>query len=150
VLATVAVAAIVLLLSRARLAPGVATETPSAPASAGQPTATSSAIPTPTATTTPTTTPDPAAAALRALDQVDSAINQLRGGADGLSGKEAHDLTDTAAEVRRDLERGEMADARTAAQRLADKADKLTKGMPDDRARILTDAIANLIEAIPA
>ena len=150
VLLTVAVAAIVLLLPRAGLVPGVATETPSAPASAGLPTAISSAIPTPTASTTPTTTPDPAAAALRALDQVDSAINQLRGGSDGLSGKEAHDLTDTAAEVRRDLERGEMADARTAAQRLADKADKLTKGMRADRARTLNDAIRNLIEAIPA
>ena len=43
-----------------------------------------------------------------------------------------------------------MADARTAAQQLADRADKLTKGMSADRARILTDAIENVIEAIPA
>ncbi len=146
----VAVAAIVLLLPRAGLLPGVATETPSAPPSAGLSTGTSSPAPTPSPTAAPTETPDPAAAALRALDQVGLAINQLRGGSDGLTGKEAHDLTDLAAAVRRDLVGGQMADARAAAQQLADRADKLTKGMADDRARILTDAIANLIEAMPA
>ena len=148
-LVAVAVAAIILLLPRAGLIPGAATETPSAPPSAGQPTGTFSPTPTATPSTAPTDTPDPAAAALRALDQVDSAINQLRGHG-GFTGKEAGELTDLAAAVRRDLERGEMADARTAAQQLADRADKLTKGMSADRARILTDAIENVIEAIPA
>jgi eukaryotic-like serine/threonine-protein kinase len=148
-LVAAAVTAIVLLFPRVGLLSGIATETPSTGPSAGQPTGTTSASPTPTSSATPTDTPDPAAAALRALDQVGTAINQLRGHG-GLTGKEAGELTGLATAVRRDLEGGQMADARTAAQGLADRADKLTKGMPDDRARILSDAIANLIEAIPA
>ena len=147
-LVAAAVAAIVVLLPRAGLVPGVSTETTSPPPS--EPSASSNATPTLAATTAPTDTPDPAAAALAALDKVGSAINQLRGGRDGLTGKDAGELSDLATAVRRELDSGDMAGARIAAQHLADRADKLTKGMSDDRARILTDAVANLIDAIPA
>jgi hypothetical protein len=109
-----------------------------------------SAQPTASPAASPTPTPDPAAPALAALDRVVVAIDGAKGGHDGLNGKSAGELLDAAAEIRRELEAGDFRAARTAAERLADKADKATKGLDAQRAAALRDAIAALIEAIPA
>jgi serine/threonine-protein kinase len=142
-----AVVAVILLALPRGGDPGtpLATATPvvSVPASpSAQPTASPAASPTPT--------PDPAAPALAALDRVVVAIDGAKGGHDGLNGKTAGELLDAAAEIRRELEAGDFRAARTAAERLADNADKATTGLDAQRAAALRDAIAALIEAIPA
>ena len=78
-----------------------------------------------------------------------TAIDQARGGPDGLNGKDAGDLLNLAGDVRRDLEAEQFGDALAAAQHLSDRADKLTKGVNSERARNISDAIDALIEAIP-
>jgi serine/threonine-protein kinase len=142
-----AVVAVILLALPRGGDPGtpLATATPvvSVPASpSAQPTASPAASPTPT--------PDPAAPALAALDRVVVAVDGAKVGHDGLNGESAAELLDAAAEIRRELEAGDFRAARTAAERLADKADKATKGLDAQRAAALRDAIAALIEAIPA
>ena len=144
-----AVVAIVLLLPGTGLFPGAVTATPTPAATA---LASASVAPTPTASPTavPTATPDPAAPALSALSDVVAAIDAARGGSDGLNGKDAGELLNLANDVRRHLEDEQMADARAAADKLAEHAAKITKGVDDERARRITDAIEVLIDAIPA
>jgi tRNA A-37 threonylcarbamoyl transferase component Bud32 len=144
----VAVIVIVALLPGGGLFPGAATETPSTSPSAA-PTASAAPSPSPSPTTIPSPTPDPAAPALAALDQVVIAIDQAKGGPDGLNGKDAGELLDLAGDVRRLLEDQQFDDARAAAERLSDRADKVTKGVDQERAQHIRDAIAALIEAIP-
>lgn len=57
----------------------------------------------------------------------------------------ARELLNLTEDVRASLEAGELAEARAAAERLEGRADDID----DDRARILLDAIADLLEAIP-
>ena len=143
----VAVLLVIALLPRGGLPPGSASETPS---TAPTPSPTASAVPSPSPTAFPTATPDPAAPALAALDNVVTAIDQARGGPDGLNGKDAGDLLNLAGEVRRHLEDEKFDEARAAAQRLADRADKVLKGVDAERAQRIRDAISALIDAIPA
>jgi tRNA A-37 threonylcarbamoyl transferase component Bud32 len=145
--AIVAVVILVALLLGGGLLPGGATETPS---TAPSPTPTATTTPSPSPTTIPSPTSDPAAAALAALDQVVIAIDQAKGGPNGLSGKDAGELLKLADEVRRHLEDEQFRDARAAAERLADRADKATKGVDAERAQRIKDAISTLIDAIPA
>ncbi len=78
------------------------------------------------------------------------AIDQAKGGRDGLNGKEAGDLLGQVSAVRRALQAEDFPAARAAADDLRARADKATKGMSQDRARAITDAIAAMIRAIPA
>ncbi|HTK45448.1 MAG TPA: serine/threonine-protein kinase [Patescibacteria group bacterium] len=143
-----AVVAAALLLALANRLPGAA----SASASASPPgvTASPTVVPSPTISPSPSPTPDPAGPALTALGHVVTTINAAKGGRDGLNGKAAGELLDLAGAVRSALESEDMTAARTAAERLSDRADKETKGVDAQRAQAIRDAIAALIEAIPA
>ena len=142
-----AVVAAALLLSLGNRLPGVASPSPSASPLAA--TASPTVAPSATLLASPSPTPDPAAPALAALDQVVTAINAAKGGHDGLNGKSAGELLDLVSNVRGALENEDMAAARKAAQQLADRADKASKGLSADRAKALSGAIATLIDAIP-
>jgi serine/threonine protein kinase len=85
---------------------------------------------------------------LKALDRVDAAIEAARGGKDGLSGKDANELAQLASSVRTALGRGDLGAATTAAQALADRADKLTKGLDKRRRESLLAAIHDLQAAL--
>jgi hypothetical protein len=148
ILLAAALVAAAVLLSLGNRLPGAA----SASASASPPGATPSPIvaPSPTSLASPSPTPDPAAPALAALGEVVNAINAAKGGHDGLNGKTAGELLDLVGVVRGALESEDMAAARRAADRLADRADKATKGLNKERATALSDAIATLVDAIPA
>jgi serine/threonine-protein kinase len=143
----VAVLLILALLPRSGLLPGATDATPS---SAPSPSPTASVAPSPSPTAIPSPTPDPAAPALAALDEVVIAIDQAKGGPDGMSGKDAGELLNLAGEIRRQLEDEQSRDALAAAQRLSDRADKAMKGVDAERAQRLRDAISALIDAIPA
>jgi len=77
-------------------------------------------------------------------------IDAAKGGHDGLSGKTAGELLDLVGDVRRALEGEDFVAARSAADRLSDRWDKSMKGVDKQRAQAVTDAIAALVEAIPA
>jgi hypothetical protein len=142
------VVAAAVLLSLGNRLPGAVSGSASAPPLNA--TASPTVAPSATISASPSPSPDPAAPALAALDHVVSAINAAKGGHDGLNGKTAGELLDLAGDVRRALENEDMAAARTAADRLADRADKASKGLDKDRAQALSDAIATLIDSIPA
>jgi len=148
ILLATAVIAAALLLSLGNLLPGAAPATPAPSASNAPPSPTTQ--PSPTVEASPSPTPDPAGPALTALDDVVTTINAAKGGHDGLSGKTAGELLDLAAAVRRALESEDFDAARAAAERLSDRWDKAMKGVDKQRAQAITDAIAGLIEAIPA
>jgi hypothetical protein len=122
--------------------PSVPAATPSGPSPSP------SATPSPSPSSTPT--PAPAAAALQALDAVYAAIDQLRGGENGLRGGDAHELEQLADQVRGALAAGDFEAARVAAQQLYDKADKATDKFDPDRRELLLGAIRDLQAAIPA
>lgn len=98
----------------------------------------------------PSATPDPAAPALEALDRVLSAIEQARGGKDGLGGGEAHDLQALAFDVQQALRSSDFPAAREAAQKLEDRAVKVTEKIDPARRDALLRAIDELQAAIPA
>jgi hypothetical protein len=148
ILLAMAVIAAALLLSLGNRFPGAVLASPSPPASSALPSPT--AEPSPTIAASPSPTPDPAGPALTALDHVVSTINAARGGHDGLNGKAAGELLDLVGDVRAALENEDMAAARTAAERLSERADKSLKGVDKERAKAITDAIEALMEAIPA
>ena len=85
---------------------------------------------------------------IKALDRVDAAIEAARGGKDGLSGKDANELAQLASSVRTALGRGDLGAATAAAQALADRADKLTKGLDKRRRESLMAAIHDLQAAL--
>ncbi len=114
------------------------------------PTASPVASPSPTPAPTPTPVPTSDLALLRLVDAVDAAIDQARGGRDGLGGNDAGELHDLAADVRVSLRSEDFAAARARAEALLDRARKLTKGIDEDRARILLASIENLLAAIPS
>ena len=144
-LATAVIAA-ALLLALGSLLPGAATPSPSPSSALPSPTT----GPSPTIEASPSPTPDPAGPALTALGHVVTTIDAARGGHDGLNGKTAGELLDLVGGVRSALESGDFDAARSAAERLSDRWDKSVKGVDKPRAQAITDAIAALIEAIPA
>ena len=106
-----------------------------------------SASPVPSAAPTPTPAPtaDPAVAA---LDELDAAIAAVRGGRDGLKGKEANELSMMAGRVRDDIAKGDrskaLRDARELDRRVRDRAKHL-----DDAARErLVNASAAVVNAL--
>ena len=146
ILLATAVIAAALLLSLGNLLPGAATPSPSPSSALPSPTT----GPSPTIEASPSPTPAPAGPALTALGHVVTTIDAARGGHDGLNGKTAGELLDLVGGVRSALESGDFDGARTAAERLSDRWDKSVKGVDKPRAQAITDAIAALIEAIPA
>jgi serine/threonine-protein kinase len=99
---------------------------------------------------TPVLTPAPSSPILAALDTVDAAIESARGGPDGLNGKDANELAALASTVRQDVTTGNLAAARTDAQALADRAQKLTDKLDSARRDPLLAAIGSLIAALSA
>jgi serine/threonine-protein kinase len=146
ILLATAVIAAALLLSLGNRLPGAAPASPSASSALPSPTAT----PSPTTAASPSPTPDPAGPALTALGHVVTTIDAAKGGHDGLNGKTAGELLGLVDDVRRALESEDFGAARTAAGRLSDRWDKSMKGVDKQRAQAITDAIAALIQAIPA
>ena len=147
ILLATAVIAAALLLSLGNRLPGAVLASPSPSASSGP---SPTAEPSPTIAVSPSPTADPAGPALTALGHVVTTINAAKGGHDGLNGKTAGELLDLVGEVRTALENEDFTAARTVADRLSDRWDKSMKGVDKQRAQAITDAIAALIEAIPA
>ena len=141
-----AVIVLLLLVTRPGLGPGTAgTSSPSATPSSSEPASSPSAV----ATSSPAPT-DPAAAAREALTTVSEAIEAARGGRDGLKGGDANALVALIADIDRALDDADYEAARNAAAELADRADKASKDLEEDRRRALLDAIEVLRDAIPA
>jgi serine/threonine-protein kinase len=95
----------------------------------------------------PSPTRDPAAPALAALNRVLVAIDQARGGKDGLKGGEANDLVDMAEEIGRRLRAGDFDGARERANALEERIRKLH--LDKKTAQALTAAVDDLLAAIP-
>ena len=106
-------------------------------------------IPGSTQSPTPTATPAAADAAQQALDAVLAAIEQARGGKDGLKGNDANELVSLADDVGRALDAADFEAALGAADRLADRAEKASKELDKARREALQDAIEVLRAAIP-
>ena len=106
-------------------------------------------IPGSTQSPTPTATPAAADAAQQALDAVLVAIEQARGGKDSLKGNDANDLVSLANDVGRALDAVDFEAARSATDRLADRAEKASKELDKARREALQDAIEVLRAAIP-
>jgi eukaryotic-like serine/threonine-protein kinase len=102
---------------------------------------------TPSPVPSPGPTRDPAAPALAALNRVLVAIDQARGGKDGLKGGEANDLVDMAQEIGRRLRDGDYAGARQRATALEERVRKLH--VDKKRSQALTAAVDDLLAAIP-
>jgi serine/threonine-protein kinase len=105
--------------------------------------------PAPTQSPTPAITPGAADAAQQALDAVLVAIERARGGRDGLKGGDANELDDLANDVGRALDASDFEAARSATDRLAERADKVSKGLDKARREALANAIVALQAAIP-
>lgn len=103
----------------------------------------------PGATASSTTTPAAADAARQALDAVLVAIEQGRGGRDGLKGGDANELVSLANDVGRALDAADFEAARNATDRLADRAEKASKDLDEARREALANAIDALQAAIP-
>jgi serine/threonine-protein kinase len=97
----------------------------------------------------PTATIDAPTGALPALDAVVAAIDQARGGRDGLRGGDANDLQALAEDVRQALAAGDVGAARIAAERLEELASDVTDELDEGRREALEAAIDALLEAIP-
>ena len=119
----------------------------SAPTVSASPGASASELASPSPTTVPSAsaappaTPDVVGRAMAALDEVDAAISATAG-KDGLKGKERKDLERLAGQVRSALEDGELEAARSAAEKLHDRADEF-----DDQER-LADAVNSLVDIL--
>jgi hypothetical protein len=134
------VVVVALLLSRGGSAPGSSLPGASVPGVAS----------TSGPTQSPTPSPTPAAdAARQALDAVLVAIEQARGGKDGLKGGDANELVSLANEVGRALDAADFEAARSATDRLADRAEKASKEVDKARRETLANAIDALRAAIP-
>ena len=149
--------AVLLLLPRLLAGLGPATSStavggPSASAApsgsaAPSPSAAPSASPTPTAAATPTPsqTIDPV---LARLDAVDAAINDAKGGHDGLKGREANDLISLAERVRQDVAAGKVDDALRDARALDRRARDAARDLDAERRDQLTTATRALVVAL--
>jgi hypothetical protein len=133
------VVVVALLVSQGGLTPGSGTS-PSASASFG---------PTSSTGPSPTFPADAVAAAQLALDDVEAAIEQARGGKDGLKGGDANELAALAADVGRALQAADFDAARSATDKLAERADKVSGELSDARRTRLERAIEALRAAIP-
>jgi serine/threonine-protein kinase len=105
-------------------------------------------------TSTPPSAPAPATAtptavdrALSALEDVETAIDQAKGGKGGLKGGDARELESLAGSVHYHLVRGEFQSAQAAAEKLLEKAGKADKGHSGE---ILVQSIEQLLAVIPA
>ena len=119
------------------------------PAASPVPSPTPIVFPTPSVASSPTATPDPAAVALGKVDVVIAAIDQARGGPDGLSGNQAHDLLALVDDVRSKLQEGNFEEARKIADRLLKDARKAVDHIDDERGDRIVSSIGDLIDAIP-
>ncbi|HJW21889.1 MAG TPA: hypothetical protein VJ506_05615, partial [Candidatus Limnocylindrales bacterium] len=145
---TVAILILVLALIALANAGGIGSPLPTQPLAS--PSASLSASPSPSPGPSPSPSPDPAGPALQALDAVTAAIDQARGGKDGLSGAEAHDLDGLAADVGSALRAADYAMARQDAATLAARADRDTRNLDPDRRAAILNAIDELQAAIPS
>ncbi len=133
----VGIVVIGLLVLRSWVGPGV------------QPPSASPSITVPVPSPSPTLSDDPGAAAREALQAVIVAIEAARGGPDGLKGGDANDLLALADDVERALADADYDEARRAAEELADRAEKVSDELDDDRSEALLEAIDALEAAIP-
>jgi serine/threonine-protein kinase len=129
-----------LLFSRGDSTPGSSLPGASEPAAS---------TPGPTQSPTPPTTPAATDAAQQALDAVLAAIEQARGGKDGLKGGDANELDALAADVGRALDASDFEAARSATDRLAERAEKASKELDKARRDALLGAIDALQAALP-
>jgi len=88
-------------------------------------------------------------AILADLAAVDAAIEAARGGKDGLTGRDAGELTQLVGAVRTAVDRGDLAAAATAAQQLSDRAKALVKGLDKERRNGILTAVDTLQAALP-
>jgi eukaryotic-like serine/threonine-protein kinase len=122
---------------------------PSTSATPGAVATESAGAPTPSnvATPSPGPTADPAAPAIAALGRVLDAIDNARGGHDGLNGGEAKELDDLALRVGSQLRAGDYDGARSTTLDLRDRVRKLK--LDKKREGALLGAIDDLLAAIP-
>ncbi|HEX5591489.1 MAG TPA: serine/threonine-protein kinase [Candidatus Limnocylindrales bacterium] len=140
-----------IVLALLLLRPGSETGAPTpGPSGSGTPsTAGPSSTVAPTSTPTSAATDDIAAEARRALAAVRTAIEAARGGKDGLNGSEANELVALADEVGRALDAGDFGTASGRADRLADRAEKVSDDLDKRRREALKAAIEDLRASIP-
>jgi serine/threonine-protein kinase len=134
------VVVVALLVFQPGSGPGGTGSDPSAPAASS---------PGETVGPTPSATPAAADAAQEALDAVLVAIERARGGRDGLKGGDANELVSLASDVKEALDAADFDAARSATDRLADRAEKVSKDLDETRREALTNAIDALKAAIP-
>ncbi|HEX2756611.1 MAG TPA: serine/threonine-protein kinase [Candidatus Limnocylindrales bacterium] len=149
VVAALVLAVMIALVSRIGSAPssGPGASTAASPAplvSAPVPSSSPSIPPSPPAAT-PSPKLDPAFASLTAMD---AAISAARGGPDGLKGKEANDLEERTAAVRRALDAGDRSAALDAARKLDHRIADLAKDLGRDQATRLRTASQDLVRAL--
>lgn len=127
---------------------GALTSNPASPS----PGATPSPTPVPSATSSPSPVPtsDPGPTLARELQEVEAAINQAKGGSDGLKGGDAKELQDLVSSIRLNLNAGEIDDARTAAEELLERVQKLAEKIDDERGAILVRSAEELLAAFPS
>jgi len=89
--------------------------------------------------------PNPAQAS---LDAMDAAIAAARGGPDGLKGKDANDLENRTAEIRRALDSGDERAALDLARKLDHRVADLAKNLGADQAARLRSASQDLVRAL--
>jgi serine/threonine-protein kinase len=85
---------------------------------------------------------------LTALSRVDAAIEEARGGKDGLKGRAGTELEQLAGSVRTSVVGGDLDAAATAARALSDQAPDLTKGIDGPRRDAILAAIDDVLAAL--
>jgi serine/threonine protein kinase len=136
-----------ILVGRPGVAPAGGNPTASMSASASLSTPSSA---TPAASPSPSASVAANAEALEAVDAVVAAIQAAQGGRDGLKGADANELLGLAADAREALEDLDFAAAHEAADRLADRVEKVAKDLDEARREALDGAIDRLRAAIPS
>ena len=139
-------AAIALWPGGAPLPSSSASGVPSAPVS---PSPAATIAPSPSILPTPEPTVDPSQALTRALAEVDAAIDQAKGGPDGLKGGDARKLEERTDKIRSLISDSDLAEARKEAERLLDEAQKIAKELDDQRAANLVQAVEHLLATLP-
>ena len=112
--------------------------------SASPPSAAPSIAPSPSAAPA-SPSPNPAFASLSAME---TAISAARGGPDGLKGKDANDLEQRTAEIRRALDGGDGAAALDLARKLDQSVNDLANDLGADQAARLRNASQDLVRAL--
>ena len=79
---------------------------------------------------------------------MDAAIAAARGGPDGLKGKDANDLENRTAEIRRALDSGDERAALDLARKLDHRVADLAKNLGADQAARLRSASQDLVRAL--